>query len=379
MPHPVLGYALKMTKFSSEIKKTGFCLEHRATMSLRQRGWSVINNRYYVDDQSGTVREIDLVAYRTHKVNHLYVYTVLLVSCKKSENNAWVLLSRPAQLADPNLDRRPAHIWTNDGAIDWMLQETDWKKEYFDMLAEEGTPRSVLNSDQDVFAFQEMNTNNGKVQNDKPIFSSVTSLIKAQAYELGLLPSRKKDLSVYQFNLVSLLDGKPVRLDFAEEDEEILESNIDEELYFFDYIVNQCRTTAKIHFVREAFFDNALSAYERVHISNAKFINYLKKSFYQDVLTNIPKRDALQPVFDKRVRDRLITKLRSHGIIPKDYVKTEIYTVKSNEEIQVHVIIKEGPCFSIDDPVTRRIVEVALQDIYHFFGSFRIEVDDIPF
>ena len=36
-----------------------------------------------------------------------------------------------------------------------------------------------------IFAFQEMNRESGKPNNDKNIFAAVTSLMKAQAYELG--------------------------------------------------------------------------------------------------------------------------------------------------------------------------------------------------
>ena len=372
-------YALAMTDFGPSIKKTGFCLEHRATIILRKRGWSVINNRYYVDDQSGVVREIDLVAYRACQVGQLFVYTVLLISCKKSDQNAWALLSRPVHRTDPNVDRRPIHIWTNDDITNWMLQNNNWKSSYFDLLMREETICSVIDSDQDVFAFQEVNKTNGTAQNDKAIFSSVTSLIKAQAYELGLLPNRKKDSSIYQFNLVSLLDGELVRLEFASEDDEITEFDILEELYFFDYIVNKHRTTARIHFVCESYFSDALTVYEKISTLNVKFVKTLIEIFYQDVITNSSKRDVLQKTFDKRVRSTVLEMLPRHGVAPKEYVKTEIYPVNNGKKVCVHVILKEGSSFEIDDSDTCRVVKLALQEIYHFSGSFKIEVDDIPF
>lgn len=46
------------------IEKTGFRLEFDISNVLSEHGWNVINNKYYVDDQQETVREIDIVAYK---------------------------------------------------------------------------------------------------------------------------------------------------------------------------------------------------------------------------------------------------------------------------------------------------------------------------
>ena len=370
-----------MTQFSPFIQKTGFLLEHQTTILLRQRGWMVINNRYYVDDQSGSVREVDLVAYRVRQVEHLFVYTVLLISCKKSDKNAWALLSRPLHRTDPNIDRQPIHIWTNDDIASWMLQGNNWKAAYFELLGSEESSLSILDSDQDVFAFQEMDKNKGSAQNDTAIFSSVTSLIKAQAYELGLLPDRKKDPCIYQFNLVSLLDGELVRLEFSSENDEIVESMVDEELYFFDYIVNKRRTTARIHFICSSFFNDALTSYEKIHNLNAKFFENLIETFYQDAITNLSKLTMLQPKFEKRVKLTVLEILFRNGVTIKEYIKTQIYPINGGKEVCVHVMLNEGQYFTIDDSDACRVIKLALEEIYHFSGPFKVEVGvaDISF
>ena len=107
--------------FVVEIRKTGFVLENEIAQTLKRSGWTVISNKYYVDDSEETVREIDLVAYRVSKIQHFDVYTVLIVSCKKSDTNAWALLARPINLKDPNSDWWPLHAWSNDKALAFQL------------------------------------------------------------------------------------------------------------------------------------------------------------------------------------------------------------------------------------------------------------------
>ena len=71
-------------KYDKEIRKTGFVLESKVGDTLRRAGWTVISNKYYEDDFEGSVREIDLLAYKVSKVQQVSVYTTLLISCKKT-------------------------------------------------------------------------------------------------------------------------------------------------------------------------------------------------------------------------------------------------------------------------------------------------------
>ena len=108
-------------RLPAQIAKTGFVLENRIAQLLKAAKWTVISNRYYVDDAQESVREIDLVAYQTSKVQHFDVYTTLIISCKKSETNLWALLARDINLKDPNSDWQPLHAWSNDKAITHQL------------------------------------------------------------------------------------------------------------------------------------------------------------------------------------------------------------------------------------------------------------------
>jgi hypothetical protein len=97
---------MELENFEKQIAKTGFPLEHKIGSLLRASGWTVINNRYYVDDQEQNVREIDLVAYKSRPVQDFRVCTTLIISCKKSEQNVWALLARKKEAYDPNLVKK---------------------------------------------------------------------------------------------------------------------------------------------------------------------------------------------------------------------------------------------------------------------------------
>ena len=142
-----------------------------------------------------------------------------------------------------------------------MLTQDGWQKAYCDHASARSVGMALSAPDVEIFAFQEMSKTSGSAQNDRPIFDSITSLMKAQAYELSCLPSRKKDSSVYQFNLVSVADTDLVRLHF-QDNGEVEESPVESERYIASYIVNRERTSAAIRFVRASAFPPAINDYE---------------------------------------------------------------------------------------------------------------------
>jgi hypothetical protein len=85
---------IDLSKVVAGISKSGFVLEHRVSEMLRAEKWSVINNKYYIDDVQESAREIDLIAYKTSRRADFVVFTALVISCKKSDENAWAFLIR---------------------------------------------------------------------------------------------------------------------------------------------------------------------------------------------------------------------------------------------------------------------------------------------
>lgn len=63
--------------------------------------------------------------------------------------------------------------------------------------------------------------------------------MKAQAYELGALSERKKKPSVYQFNLISIIESDLIRLNI--DGHNISQVEIESEHYISRYIIKKKR------------------------------------------------------------------------------------------------------------------------------------------
>ena len=365
-------------KLEAQIRKTGFVLENQVAQTLKSAGWTVISSKYYVDDFEDSVREIDLIAYQVAKIQHFDVYTVLIVSCKKSESNAWALLARDINLRDPNSDWWPLHAWSNDKALSHQLSDSSFARRYHDKVAALGVQEALKQPSVEVFAFQEMNHKSGAPQNDKPIFSAVTSLMKAQAYELSALPLRKKAPSIYQFNLLAVVDVELARLMFSGDN--ITCSEVASEHYLARYIIRKKETFSRIRFIRANAFIDALKDYSRLHLANAKTFGNTCDAFYDGILQDHHRYGVLLEDFKKLLARDLASRLRQQF-----HVKVEIpaFWFRWDEKAK-HVVIElplEATMISFlnANVESRRIAEVALATVYRYKGAFAFEIDDIPF
>jgi hypothetical protein len=363
--------------YAAEICKTGFVLEHEVAQTLRSAGWTVISNKFYLDDSEENVREIDLLAYRVTKVQHFEVYTVLIVSCKKSESNAWALLAREINLKDPNSDWWPLHTWSNDKALEFQLSTSGRAKAFHEAAQAHGVSHALSLPDVEVFAFQEMDKSTGKPQNDKPIFSAITSLMKAQAYEKSALPGRKKSPSVYQFNLLSVVDTELIRLQFS--GSQISQEAVDTEHYLARYIIRKRDVFARIRFVRATVFASVLKDYGRLHAASCKWFASECDSFYSGILQDWTRSDTLLEEFSRKFRLQVGWRLQDRFKREFDLGKPSLYWDKSTK----------APCIGFDlpddaieymeaDSGIRKHVADALKATYRYDGPFNISFD-IPF
>lgn len=363
--------------FAKEIRKTGFVLENRVAQQLKAAGWTVISNKYYVDDSEEAVREIDLLAYRVSKVQHFDMYTVLIISCKKSDANTWALLARDINLKDPNSDWWPLHSWSNDKALQFKLLEQGAAKRFHEEAQANGVTSALSVPSVEVFAFQEMDKQSGRPQNDKPIFSAITSLMKAQAYELSALPTRKKAPCVYQFNLLSVVETDLVRLMF--EGDEITCTNVDTEHYLARYIVRKKEVISRVRFVRSSSFAEVLQDYGRLHISNYKWFASECDAFYKDIVKDWQRTDVLKEAFKSQIQSVIIWRVERR--FQKAFPVDSFGLFWSESEKQLHVGFDASDevlaFLNQDDEIKERVTK-ALQKVFRYDGPF-IFTFDIPF
>lgn len=364
--------------YSSQIEKTGFVLENRIAQLLKAKKWTVISNKYYVDDTEETVREIDLVAYKTTKVQHFDVYTTLIISCKKNEQNAWALLSRDINLKDPNSDWKPFHVWSNDKALTYQLQRPDAARRFHKNASAAGVGDALQTPEVEVFAFQEMNKTTGAPQNDKNIFAAITSLMKAQAYELGALPQRKKEPAVYQFNLLSIVDTDLIRLKF--DTSKVTAHPVDSEHYIARYIIKKRESFSRIRFIRSDTFSKALADYTALHKANCQWFDNCCNEFYSDVLKEHKRICVLIGSFQAAAWMPIFLACNRHEIKPPERKSISVSwdTARSLAQI-TGAFDAEGVNTLNNDTRLKAGVAKALKLVYRYEGKFEFYDEDIPF
>lgn len=363
--------------YAKEIRKTGFVLENSVAQQLKAAGWTVISNKYYVDDSEEAVREIDLLAYRVTKVQHFDMYTVLIVSCKKSEANAWALLARDINLKDPNSDWWPLHSWSNDKALQFQLAEQGSAKKFHEEAQANGVADALSVPVVEVFAFQELDKRSGKPQNDKPIFSAITSLMKAQAYELSALPTRKKAPSVYQFNLISVVETDLVRLMFK--GDEITCADLEAEHYLARYIVRKKETFSRVRFIRSSAFAEALKDYGRLHLSNCKWFGSECDAFYKDLVKDWRRIAVLKEAFKTEVQWIINWRIENHFQKTIPIGSPGLSWSESERRLDVEFEASDEVLAFLNgnDEIKDRVTK-ALKNIFRYDGPFAFTFD-IPF
>jgi hypothetical protein len=367
-------------KVREAILTTGFNLEFKVSEQFRKAGWGVINNKYYVDDAEGSVREIDLIAYRVETIGEVNLYTSLIVSCKKADENAWALLSKDLRLKDPNIDWHPQHVWTNEPKLNHMLTKTSWVPKYIDICKRHAVYNELIAPSHHIFAFQEISKSQYKCQNDKNIFGSISSLMKAQGYEIGALNVRKtnKRKSVYWFGLLTVVDTELVRVDYSP-DGSTNAQLIDEERYIGSYIINQKEITSRIHFMTAASFSKVLGRYDVLHSCNADLVSDLSEEFYVDLIENDDRASLVDQEFSIAVAGTLNRELSNatgkwyigdYKARKPSYLldaSVEVYGAKDGD---VEILTSSGEA--------KRVVSKALERYDRYNGPWKFE-EEIPF
>jgi len=363
--------------FVKGLKKTGFGLEYSISELLKNAGWYVINNKYYIDDVQETAREIDIIAYKSSLESEVRVYTVLVISCKKSDDRTWCLLAKDKNEQDPNIDWSPVTLWSNNNILKFMIENYDWKSNYLKLS--KNIKEKLLEPEKHIFAFQELNSEKGTPQNDKAIFNSVISTMKSQDYELRSLDQRKKEESLYNFNLVSIIDAPLIRALYKDKTPEIEELRSD--LYVGSYIVNKKESAARVHFIQADHFSSFLPAYEKLHLHNVNQRIFIEEQFFRDCVKDPKKAELLEEEFSNGIYWEAALELEEHGIELGNILNFKLEWDAEEKRLELRVIdIHDSNTISLlnQDKKFRKIVASYLRKTYRYVGDYRF-VTDIPF
>lgn len=368
-----------MSEYINGISKTGFILEYSISQILRKNGWAIISNKYYEDDLSETVREMDILAYKATTVSDISIYTTLIVSCKKSEDNVWGLIARDINLTDPNSNWFPLHSITNDPAIRFVLDSKNINKEYYHFMSDERKVSIMEPLEVDVFAFQELNKKTGTPQNDKNIFNSITTLMKAQSYEMGVLDARTKiNQRVYQFNLISIIDSQLIRLHLK--DVEISEKELETEQIVTRYIIKKKEQFFRIRFFNADTFSTYIESYNTLHQSNIEFFTNQRNLFYKNIVKDQERIKYVLKDFTDGIIFQLIR--ASDSKLSKDKISREILIVweEYGKYLRIFVTDDEDICKLLNEDKTLMAqTKLYLSKVFRFDGDFKYDTDNLPF
>lgn len=365
----------KLQIYADNIKSTGFILESKVSDFLNNHGWGVINNKYYIDDVQSVAREIDIIAYKATKVRDVLVYTTLIISCKKNEENVWALLVKNIKPNDPNIDYEPLKNWSNHPVLNYELN--------FNNKEKIGVPDGIVyeksfNVTKNVFAFQEMSKKSGRSNNDKNIFNSITSLMKAQSYELTSLSSRKKERSVYFFHLMSLIDSEMILLDC--EGDEIHPSETESHTIISNYIINGESTASKINFMTlNGFLTNEIY-YQKLHEYYVTYINKCFSNFYNDAFSNIDKRKILTKELWHKYGAKLSLEVMRGFKVYDRFSIDDIWP--SDDSLIVEITTKSSQLNELleGSEKIKEQLRIYIEDVFNMKVNKKIAfIDDIPF
>jgi len=382
------GANMDLTPYVEGIRKTGFPFEYWAAEVLQSMGWQVVTNRYYLDTDENKPRELDIIAYKVSNLAGVSIYTVVLVSCKKSDSANWVFLTRAANKNDPNVKRNPVRIWTNYKSISYASSQEQWGDSYQQLLKSKRLNGPMDDPNYDVFAIQEMwnvkppekAKNIGDARGDSNMFNSVVSLIKAQNHELKARAShasKRKKPVIYQFNLVSLADTNFVRLHFDKS--KITTQAIDQINYLGNYLIDESHVSSRITFVTKSKFKYIMGRFEKLHALNIEIFTQENIAFYNDILKDTNKIKFLQKDFFSRLAStvKIFTTGIRGGMIQIGESDLTWNESESLLEIEVSCTYDEVKTLNSSDGLKKSTARI-LKDIFKFDGNFCF-TEAVPF
>lgn len=157
-------------KIEKELRIQGFPLEIEVGLLLKRRGWKVIHQPFYVDEDSGKGRLGDLWAIKAFHSKEKYdlIHFSLIIECKKSEK-PWVFYVTEKE----PLEWLALKYWSKTQRLEWAHHS-----HYNDKVQKENA----------VVSFEPF-----KGKNKEDIYEASMQVLKCAQYKLNNLASIFKD------------------------------------------------------------------------------------------------------------------------------------------------------------------------------------------
>ena len=367
---------IALADIPAALAKTGFILEHTTEDAFRSRNWATIGGRYYADDVDGRARELDLVAYRARVVNELEVISGVLISCKKDESHTWAFMTKDKPTYDPNFDWNPIHYWTDVQPLQEYLATDGWKEAFFSSLGDNYRQNFVAK--RSVFAFQQVSIGGSTSQNDRAIFDSIATLMKALDHEMQSLPIRVKNRKrLYVFHLVSVIDAPMVDVSYRGQEASPLE--VDRITHLSRYMVRKRELTVLIHFIRsdqlQSFVDSLTDLCEK----SEQHLSSLVASSYESIRWNTAVQNYFANKLGSRIGLIVGSALREAGGMRESSMNSfHISFEKDTLLLEVDLYDDTTLGFLNADPKVKERIASVLEHTARYRGKF-VFVSDMPF
>lgn len=375
-------------KIVDAISYTGFPLEFQISSILKKHGWQTINNRYYIDDVKLIEREIDILAYKckVDRNNKIAFYTSLIISCKKSSTGLWAFLTTEKPTYDPNFKFFVLANKTSDKRLEKMLElkAEDIERSF----CSNESLDSIFKINRKIFGFQQLNKDSYKCEDDKKIYDSIITSIKALEYESNIKQNKKNiisevDTTFYNFNLISIFDGEMAEVYFEEEN--VKSDLVDNIMYINRHIINKKEKFYKVHFINSSKFEDYLNVYDKLHQVNYRTFNNLIEDFYSDIFKCEEKVEIYWKEFS-----RDINWIFNYTLHFKLNYESEKEAKKFNFEYENDILkIYYDGYWDIDDPEKDNLInkeqeliattKKKLLKYFRYSGDFRFEEEPLPF
>jgi hypothetical protein len=361
------------------IAKTGFVLEHKVASLFEKSHWTIIHNRYYLDDVTDGQREMDMIAYKVREKNGVLVYTVLIISCKKNIEFDWVFLTRNAPGMSVNIKMLPVNIYSNIEEFNYQFSNIDWtRKKFIDKYDKTQIIDKMYNYDKVVFAYQEIKKSSNAASNDTNIYNSIASLIKAQSYEIKSLKAGRKKINkvVYNINLVSIAEIGFHELHYGTN--EITTSSISRINYINRFLINTEETYSKIDFVNFDILPNVLSEYDALHSWNIEFYEKLDKDFFTGVFSSAEK----SKIVIEKIKEKLFKYINWYAEeSPHPSFDYHFFFVdKDKDTVRINITDNnELNSFLNSHNHIKNYTKKLLKDYFRYAGKFTFHDDLLPF